>query len=163
MVRWRMKEVITMLPSMIHLSLLLFATGLCIFLWDVHCGVAIPVMIITTIAAGTYFACTILPFLYDYCPYGTVLSWLVKQFKSIPSQLIRGDIPHDEVTARAIHWLIINCKTPQSVDVAYQMLAATDENLPADLLDTCDTWAVIKRQLEATHTLKQCEQSRTTV
>ncbi|CAE6462571.1 unnamed protein product [Rhizoctonia solani] len=77
-----MKEVLTVLPSLIHLSLLLFAVGLCVFLWEVHYGVAIPVVIVTALAAGTYFACTILPFIDSYCPYGTVLSRLYKQFSS---------------------------------------------------------------------------------
>ncbi|CAE6462434.1 unnamed protein product [Rhizoctonia solani] len=161
LVRWRMKEVIVMLPSLIHLSLLLFAIGLCVFLWDVHYGVAFPVVIVTTLAAGGYLACTILPFLYKFCPYGTVLSRLIKQFMNIPSQPNRADISHDEVTAKAIHWMIVNCETPRSVDIAYQSLAAADENLPADHLETCGTWAVVKRRLEA-DTLEQSEQSCTT-
>ncbi|CAE7191751.1 unnamed protein product, partial [Rhizoctonia solani] len=57
LVKWRMKELIVMLPSLIHLSLLLFAIGLCVFLWDVHYGVAIPVVFVTTFAAAAYFAC----------------------------------------------------------------------------------------------------------
>ncbi|CAE7080554.1 unnamed protein product [Rhizoctonia solani] len=79
LVKWRMKGLLMLLPSLIHMSLLLFAIGLCVFLWDVHYGVAIPVVAVTTFAAGTYCACTVAPFLYDYCPYGTVLSRFVKQ------------------------------------------------------------------------------------
>ncbi|CAE6423775.1 unnamed protein product, partial [Rhizoctonia solani] len=51
LVNWKMKEIILVLPSLIHLSLLLFAVGLCVFLWDVHYGVAIPVVIVTFMAA----------------------------------------------------------------------------------------------------------------
>ncbi|CAE6398558.1 unnamed protein product [Rhizoctonia solani] len=66
LVNWKMKEVLMVLPSLIHLSLLLFAIGLCVFLWDVHFGVAIPVVFVTTIAAGVYLGCTILPFIDNY-------------------------------------------------------------------------------------------------
>ncbi|CUA75344.1 hypothetical protein RSOLAG22IIIB_05848 [Rhizoctonia solani] len=41
--RWKMQELITVLPSLIHLSLLLFAIGLCIYVWDLNMTAAIPV------------------------------------------------------------------------------------------------------------------------
>lgn len=105
LVGWRMKEVILMLPSLIHVSLLFFAIGLCVFLWDVHFGVAIPVVIVTTISASAYFACTVLPFRYDFCPYGTVISRMFKQFTSIRSRPISNNATQDDVTARALHWI----------------------------------------------------------
>ncbi|KAH7332939.1 hypothetical protein B0J17DRAFT_721742 [Rhizoctonia solani] len=48
-VLWKMEEVLLILPSLIHVSLLLFAIGLSILLWNVHIGVAIPVVFVTTV------------------------------------------------------------------------------------------------------------------
>ncbi|KEP45388.1 putative transmembrane protein [Rhizoctonia solani 123E] len=145
---WRMKGVLTVLPSLIHLSLLLFAIGLCVFLWDVHYGVAIPVVLVTTIAAGAYFACTILPLIDRYCPYGTVLSRLYKQFSSEYSQSVRDGGKQDETTSRALHWMIVNCETPRSVDVALQSLAGAEHGLPHEILERCDTWSLIRQRME---------------
>ncbi|KAH7325494.1 hypothetical protein B0J17DRAFT_722962 [Rhizoctonia solani] len=125
-VGWKMNEVLVVLPSLIHLSLLLFAVGLCVFLWDVHYGVAIPVVTVTALAAGAYFACTILPYIDEYCPYGTVLSRLYKQFSNRHVQSTRDTVTQDETTSRALHWMIVNCETPRSVDVALQSLAGSD-------------------------------------
>ncbi|CAE6412292.1 unnamed protein product [Rhizoctonia solani] len=160
LVKWRMRELIMMLPSLIHLSLLLFAIGLCIFLWDVHYGVAIPVIIITLIAAGAYLACTIVPFLYDYCPYATVLSRLFKQLITIGSQLGRDNVIQDEITANALNWMIVNCETPRSVDIALQSLAAADENLPTRVLEQRHAWVTVKQRLECGEVDKQFERNQ---
>ncbi|CUA75552.1 hypothetical protein RSOLAG22IIIB_05950 [Rhizoctonia solani] len=146
---WRMKEVLTVLPSLIHLSLLLFAIGLCVFLWNVHYGVAIPVVIVTTLAAGAYFACTVLPFIDNYCPYGTVLSRLYKQFSGEYTQSVRDTGIQDEITSRALHWMIVNCETPRSVDVALQSLAGAEKGLPPTMLEKCDAWTLIRQRAES--------------
>ncbi|CAE6423398.1 unnamed protein product [Rhizoctonia solani] len=156
LVRWQMKEVIMILPSLIHSSLLLFAIGLCVFLWDVHFGVAIPVVAVTTLAASAYLSCTIVPLRYDFCPYGTVLSRFIKQFTSIRSRPSQESPPHDEVTTSALRWMIENCETPRSVDTALQSLAAADGNLPSESLDQLNVWMTIKRRFEA---MKAAEQS----
>ncbi|CAE6455647.1 unnamed protein product [Rhizoctonia solani] len=159
LVKWRMKEVIVMLPSLIHVSLLLFAIGLCVFLWDVHYGVAIPVVVITTISAGAYFACTIVPLLYDFCPYGTVLSRVIKQFTSSVSRFTQDDPVQDDVIGNALHWMVTNCETPRSVDIALQSLAAADEEVSPTKLEEVNAWAMIKQRFES-GALEQSEQSR---
>ncbi|CAE6478818.1 unnamed protein product [Rhizoctonia solani] len=158
LVKWRMRELIMMLPSLIHLSLLLFAIGLCVFLWEIHYGVAIPVVIVTAFAASAYFACTLVPFLYAYCPYGTVLSRLAKQFMSNNAQPGRSNVIQDQVTANALNWMIVNCETPRSVDIALQSLAAADEGLPTQDLEKHHAWVMIKQRLEFADGDKQSEQ-----
>ncbi|KEP48012.1 putative transmembrane protein [Rhizoctonia solani 123E] len=159
LVKWRMKEVIVLLPSLIHVSLLLFAIGLCVFLWDVHYGVAIPVVIVTTTAAGAYFACTVVPLLYHFCPYGTVLSRAIKQFTSSHSRLTQDEV-QDDVIGNALHWMIANCETPRSVDVALQSLAAADEKVSATKLEEVNAWSIIKQRVESSGVSEQSEQSR---
>ncbi|CAE7139806.1 unnamed protein product, partial [Rhizoctonia solani] len=146
--KWRMKELIMMLPSLIHLSLLLFAIGLCVFLWDVHYGVAIPVVFVTAFAASAYFVCTFVPFFYDYCPYGTVLSRLAKQFMVVRLHPSSANVIQDEVTGNALNWMIANCETPRSIDIALQSLAAADEKFPIQVLEKHHAWVMIKQRLE---------------
>ncbi|CUA67280.1 hypothetical protein RSOLAG22IIIB_13359 [Rhizoctonia solani] len=121
----------------------------CVFLWDIHYGVAIPVVVVTTLAAGVYFACTILPFIDDYCPYGTVLSRLYKQFFTDYNQSVRDNETQDETTGRALHWMIVNCETPRSVDVALQSLAGAEEGLPSTMLERYDAWTLIRQRAES--------------
>ncbi|CAE7072397.1 unnamed protein product [Rhizoctonia solani] len=160
MVKWKMEELITMLPSLIHLSLLLFAIGLCIFLWDVHYGVAIPVVIVTTFATSTYFACTVVPFLYDNCPYGTVLSRITKRFISTSSKTTQENMPQDKVTANALSWMLATCETPRSVDITLQSLAAADEKL---YLETDDARVMedLRQRLKRLDMDRDSEQNRT--
>ncbi|CAE7095091.1 unnamed protein product [Rhizoctonia solani] len=157
LVKWKMEELIMLLPSLIHLSLLLFAIGLCIFLWDVHYGVAIPVVIVTALSTSAYFACTVVPFWNEYCPYGTVLSRFAKQFVTIRSKYIQESIMQDKVTANALHWMIATCETPRSVDIALQSLAAADESLPIENLEKYDAWEMIRHRLKRLATDKQSE------
>ncbi|KAG9121467.1 hypothetical protein FRC07_002571, partial [Ceratobasidium sp. 392] len=67
--KWRMPQVITFLPTLLHLALLLFAIGLTINLWSVHLGAAIPVLVVTLAATGVYAVSTILPLVRKNCPY----------------------------------------------------------------------------------------------
>ncbi|KAG8790836.1 hypothetical protein FRC12_010863, partial [Ceratobasidium sp. 428] len=71
MEKWKMQEVLTYLPGLMHIALLLFAVGLCIYLWDVNVGVAIPVTAVTSVATCIYIAVTVLPWLDQFCPYST--------------------------------------------------------------------------------------------
>ncbi|CAE6411916.1 unnamed protein product [Rhizoctonia solani] len=52
--RWKMQEIITFLPSLIHVSLLLFSIGLCVYLWDLNTTTAIPVICVSGAAIIFY-------------------------------------------------------------------------------------------------------------
>ncbi|GAB1527157.1 hypothetical protein RhiTH_010332 [Rhizoctonia solani] len=157
LIGWKMEEVLMVLPSLIHLSLLLFAIGLCVFLWDVHFGVAVPVLFVTFIGVAAYISCTILPFIDKYCPYGTVISMLVKQLTDSQSQQNRFDWLQDVLTAKAIHWMIEHCETPRSVDIALQSIAGATKDLPWDLLARSGIWSMIKQRLDTKDLSKKVE------
>ncbi|KAF8598464.1 hypothetical protein BDV93DRAFT_609819 [Ceratobasidium sp. AG-I] len=149
-----MQELLVFLPSLIHVALLLFAIGLSIYLWNIHFGVALPVLCITAIALSFYTLSTLLPLLYNFCPYTTTLSRLIGQlsrafFPEINSTRSEENPKQDEVTSRALHWLIVNCEVPSSVDVALQALAGATETLPKELLEKCDAAMLICRRLTA--------------
>ncbi|KAG9093411.1 hypothetical protein FS749_014418 [Ceratobasidium sp. UAMH 11750] len=69
--RWKMMNVLTYLPGVMHIALLLFSAGLCLHLWDLNTPVAIPVIVVTGSAALVYICATVLPSLDPFCPYST--------------------------------------------------------------------------------------------
>ncbi|KAG9126251.1 hypothetical protein FRC07_004237 [Ceratobasidium sp. 392] len=81
---WRMPQVITFLPTLLHLALLLFAIGLTINLWSVHLGAAIPVLAVTLAATGVYAVSTALPLIRNNCPYSTPLTPLLRVLMEHP-------------------------------------------------------------------------------
>ncbi|KAH7329767.1 hypothetical protein B0J17DRAFT_534024, partial [Rhizoctonia solani] len=52
--KWKMQELLIVLPSLIHLSLLLFTVGLCVYVWELNRTVAIPVVCVVALAASFY-------------------------------------------------------------------------------------------------------------
>ncbi|CAE6388332.1 unnamed protein product [Rhizoctonia solani] len=175
--RWKMPEILAILPVFMHLSLFLFFVGLIIYLWDTHVGVAIPVLV-TTAFTGTFYATTtMLPITYELCPYGTPLSQFIKScpnaldvFKHMapiiisrvldslkdPKTTLRWFLtpPHprhhekpkqedpdsddimDNLTSRALGWLMTNSQDTCSIDLALQSIAGADRRLPTrPLLD----------------------------
>ncbi|KAG9123396.1 hypothetical protein FRC07_014991, partial [Ceratobasidium sp. 392] len=81
---WRMPQVITFLPTLLHLALLLFAIGLTIKLWSIHLGAAIPVLVVTLAATGVYAVSTALPLIRNNCPYSTPLTPLLRVLMKHP-------------------------------------------------------------------------------
>ncbi|CUA74777.1 hypothetical protein RSOLAG22IIIB_11466 [Rhizoctonia solani] len=75
---WKMQELIMVLPSLIHLSLLLFAVGLCIYVWELNNSVAWPVICVTGASAGFYLWSSIQASIIEYFPYTTVISRFVR-------------------------------------------------------------------------------------
>ncbi|CAE7153854.1 unnamed protein product, partial [Rhizoctonia solani] len=76
--QWKMEELILMLPSLIHLSLALFATGLCIYLWDLNSMVAVPVICVCGTAFAFYALSSITAAFIDHFPYTTMVTWVLR-------------------------------------------------------------------------------------
>ncbi|KAG9086039.1 hypothetical protein FS749_003944 [Ceratobasidium sp. UAMH 11750] len=153
---WKVPEVITFLPSLLHLALLLFAAGLTVYLWNIHLGAAIPVLVITIASVVAYGVSTMLPLLYEHCPYSTPLSKLVdilpkptflrhfikwiQRARQSEEPVSRpesdGDLM-DDLTSRALSWLIVNYEDTKSADIALQAIAGASAKLPVQpLLDS---------------------------
>ena len=135
-------------------SAVLFAIGLSIYLWNIHFGVALPVAVITAISLGLYTVSTVLPLIYGFCPYSTTISRLLGRtyhtlFPGTVTGREEGNPKQDDVTSRALHWLIVNCEVPSSVDMALQAIAGATESLPKQLLKECDAAMLICRRLTA--------------
>ncbi|CAE6510329.1 unnamed protein product [Rhizoctonia solani] len=85
--RWKMQELIVILPSLIYLSLLLFAIGLCFYVWDLHQTTAIPVICVARAAFAFYVWSSITASTVEFFPYTTVVSRiLLSEFASLQHQ-----------------------------------------------------------------------------
>ncbi|KAF8601345.1 hypothetical protein BDV93DRAFT_558433 [Ceratobasidium sp. AG-I] len=158
-----------------HLALFLFAGGLCVYLWDIHIGVAVPVVLLTSITVLIYIAVLVLPLIYDYCPYATALSKLIKPYPGTwsrqrdrqPDNNVSSDkVPMDATTSRTLAWMISNSEVPKSVDHAVQAIAGTSFEMPNEALWECNvSWKVhlyLRGQIEdicfvTTEVLKRLE------
>ncbi|GAB1524374.1 hypothetical protein RhiTH_007528 [Rhizoctonia solani] len=69
--QWRMREILNVLPLMMHAALLLFAIGLSLYLWDINPRVALPVVVVTAAVGVFYFVTLLLPLFFRYCPFTT--------------------------------------------------------------------------------------------
>ncbi|KAG8724840.1 hypothetical protein FRC09_013280 [Ceratobasidium sp. 395] len=221
--KWRMRQVIMFLPVVLHLALLLFAIGLTIYLWCLHLGAAVPVLVVTLVATGVYAVSTALPLAHKNCPYSTpltqLLPLLVKHSRELPftlklstSELIRIletytsrilaclsfyyrqvmacmrlqpqlsysealdleapevenflvsehensriDEDHlvDNLTSRAIAWLLENYEDTKSADIALQALAGASARLPMQPLVKCDAKTLLLQRLDACYATRQ--------
>ncbi|CAE6461354.1 unnamed protein product [Rhizoctonia solani] len=128
---------------------------LTIYLWDIHIGVAIPVLAITALTFIFYAMTTILPLGNAYCPYNTPLShyidfvlrkslsrfrhcgftqrFLARQYDSDAAADLTGSLS-DQVTSRALGWLISHSQDERAVDVALQAIAGADPHMPVQPL-----------------------------
>ncbi|KAG9084098.1 hypothetical protein FS749_005503, partial [Ceratobasidium sp. UAMH 11750] len=76
---WKMREVLMYLPGVMHLALLLFATGLSVYLWNIDINMAAPVISVTGLTTLLYLIMTILPVIDPFCPYSTPLTVILEQ------------------------------------------------------------------------------------
>ncbi|TDL27703.1 hypothetical protein BD410DRAFT_325099 [Rickenella mellea] len=83
---FRVKAVVDVIPTLLHLSLFLFFTGLVVFLLPIDLRVALPMIIVLIIGVILYTTITFLPMVYKNCPYRTPLTptlWNIMQGLSL--------------------------------------------------------------------------------
>ncbi|KAF8750141.1 hypothetical protein RHS01_09525 [Rhizoctonia solani] len=99
--QWRMREILIILPLMLHAALLLFAVGLSLYLWDINPQVALPV-ILTTAAVGVfYFVTLLLPLFFRYCPFATGLTNLLLPYWCTVA------LPALRLVSWPLEWLVV--------------------------------------------------------
>lgn len=131
--RWRALHIIHLLPSLLHLALLLFSLGLVVYLWTLDKGIASVIMAITSATLIFYISTSILGAIYEFCPFVTQISIYFRNLVSTPTsnrrlyQIDLGDSAlHAKTTERelrALKWLAENARDPSIGDCAYQALA----------------------------------------
>ncbi|QRW14346.1 hypothetical protein RhiLY_13345 [Ceratobasidium sp. AG-Ba] len=78
---WGMQSVFVYLPVLMHVALLLFFIGLALYLWGISISVASPIVALAVVSVLVYIIATVLPVVYDNCPFSTPLS---KPIQGIP-------------------------------------------------------------------------------
>lgn len=133
--KWRALHIVTLLPSILHLALLLFSIGLVLYLVILDKIVAI---VVGVIAGGTllfYMVTAVLGAIYEFCPFVTQISKYIKQILMFCSgdwmvakaHSSKQDNHFSENTTtndlQALTWLAEHARDPAARDCSYQALA----------------------------------------
>ncbi|KAG8737887.1 hypothetical protein FRC10_007558 [Ceratobasidium sp. 414] len=129
-------HIIGLLPSMLHLSLLLFSLGFAVYLWTLDAAIAVMGVVVSGVTVAFYVVTAVLGAVYhQYCPFTTQIS----KYLRIALQIVWfGDrasagqpssksddqtegTPH--IDLQALSWLIDNARDPAVSDCACQALA----------------------------------------
>ncbi|CAE6470173.1 unnamed protein product [Rhizoctonia solani] len=151
--KWKMEQMIMILPSFIHLSFLSFAIGLCIYLGDLNVGIAAPAAIVTLLSMFIYVASTVLPLVQlseTICPYSTSISRFVQRSRGDMKGAAQDSEKTNHIAVEALAWLIKTSEDPKSTDIALQAVAGADPNNAAkdrELLKESGADTMISRRL----------------
>ncbi|KAG8790254.1 hypothetical protein FRC12_012370 [Ceratobasidium sp. 428] len=143
---WWALHIIALLPTLLHLALLLFALGLIVYLWTLEIVVAAVTGAVVALTLLFYFGTTTLGAIFPFCPFVTEISMYVRRFGgarlgswlrvSGQSRLVnssgqdfRGSTTLEDM--RAVSWLAENARDPVAVDCAYQALSGI--HIPEDV------------------------------
>ncbi|KAG9099253.1 hypothetical protein FS749_001717 [Ceratobasidium sp. UAMH 11750] len=140
---WRAWLIIDLLPSMLHLSFLLFSLGLAIHLWTLDSGIAIAEVVVAGLTFLFYVGTTVLGAVCDSCPFVTQISKslrvaLAPFFQTNkPSINAHGPSKREETETEAFYnnlqalsWLVENARDPNVSDCACQALAGLRLSAP---------------------------------
>ncbi|KAJ3832308.1 hypothetical protein F5878DRAFT_729394 [Lentinula raphanica] len=82
--KWKVPEIIGIFPILLHFSVMLFLTGLIIFLFPLNTQIAYVILGLTITTVLLYIAVTIVPFCIIQCPYRTTFSEFLYYIYHIP-------------------------------------------------------------------------------
>ncbi|KAG8765363.1 hypothetical protein FRC12_007524 [Ceratobasidium sp. 428] len=143
LVQCRALHVVDFLPTMLHISLLLFFLGLAIYLWMLDWAIAIAIVILSGTTVVFYIVTGLLGALNESCPYATQISKYLRVVLVSFSQTSKSSEHHTinkpagkETTdeqLRALLWLIDNTRDPAVGDCACQALAGIQINLKTNI------------------------------
>jgi hypothetical protein len=129
--QWKALHIIDLLPTMLHLSLLLFSLGLAVYLWTLDPDIAIAEVLITGATLLFYLGTALLGAGYESCPFVTQISKYIQRIlKSLfiysvtlpcAPETESKDTKDDEL--RALVWLAKHARDPTIGGCAYQALA----------------------------------------
>ncbi|KAG8688013.1 hypothetical protein FRC11_006212 [Ceratobasidium sp. 423] len=136
LITWKALPIISFLPTLLHLSLLLFSLGLVVYLWNLDTGIAVVVPVIIGLTLGFYTVTLFLGALLEPCPFVTQLSKYIRTgfkayFKNwapwpikVLEEMIVSHSSIKQTESQALAWLIKNSHDPAVVDCAFQAVAS---------------------------------------
>ncbi len=104
LMEWRVSTLISLLPLMLHLSLLLFVVGLVLSLLPEQQGIAVVIGSISLATLMAYLVTNLLPLIFPECPYKTPLSsvvyaiimWMHRQYSTVKRAVSPVSLPTSE-------------------------------------------------------------------
>ncbi|CAE6460047.1 unnamed protein product [Rhizoctonia solani] len=121
--RWMLPAVISILPMLMHASLLIFLVGLIIWLWMLDLIIALAFTIMFVAIILYYFGTTGLAIMYPNCPYQTPVATYLRPLFYEFGWVRESVVSAAEMTARALAWVVTSADDNQTRDTA--VLAAT--------------------------------------
>ncbi|KAG8705234.1 hypothetical protein FRC09_003082 [Ceratobasidium sp. 395] len=121
--RWMLPAMISLLPMLMHAALLVFFTGLIIFLWMLDLIIALTLTILFVGILIYYFGTTVVAVMYPNCPYQTPVATYLRPLFNEFGWVRGGVVSAAEMTARALAWLVTSADDNLTRDTA--VLAAT--------------------------------------
>ncbi|KEP46387.1 putative transmembrane protein [Rhizoctonia solani 123E] len=151
---WKTEDIALALPVLMHTALGLFLLGLVVFLYELNRIILVLVLIVVASTFVVYLGTTLMPLFVAFCPYDTPLSsrryltWFLSGLSYvinfcnyiIRNKTTRFTLPlgcqqkewsvsletrPDELTARALEWLIGHSKNKNTVDIAIRAISST--------------------------------------
>ncbi|CAE6495246.1 unnamed protein product [Rhizoctonia solani] len=149
--RWKTEDIALALPVLMHTSLGLFLLGLVIFLYELNRTIVALVLIVVVSTFTIYLGTTLMPLFIAFCPYDTPLSsrrfWALcraivcrlfsSDYGDGPNQLsaslkcqqeersVSENTMPDQLTVRALEWLIGHSKEKETIDIAIRAISST--------------------------------------
>ncbi|KAG8791545.1 hypothetical protein FRC12_008874 [Ceratobasidium sp. 428] len=121
--RWMLPAMISLLPMLMPATLLVFFTGLIIFLWMLDLIIALT---LTIRFVGIFIYCfgtTVVAVMYPNCPYQTPVATYLRSVFNECGWVRESMVSAAEMTARALAWLVTSADDNLTRDTA--VLAAT--------------------------------------
>ncbi|EUC58672.1 transmembrane protein, putative [Rhizoctonia solani AG-3 Rhs1AP] len=127
---WRLRQLMLVLPSIMHIALTLPVAVICI-------GIIL-----------FYLLATVFHLISDRCPYSTAASRIIESCFRAPKFTEDDYCEQDKITSQSIAWLIKTSRNHASVDTALQAIAGADNSLPRQPLLQCGAISLITTRLK---------------
>jgi hypothetical protein len=113
LVTWRLAAILTLLPTLLQLSVILFLSGLLVFLWHLNRTVADAMLVLSSIVFFVIAIVTVLPTISRLCPFRSpvseilaINSWFVVDFAEYSSIFVATFIQSGRLfSPRSWHWV----------------------------------------------------------
>ncbi|KEP47895.1 putative transmembrane protein [Rhizoctonia solani 123E] len=125
---WGALHIIALLPTLLHVSLLLFSVGLVLYLWALDVAVAAVLSAVIGVTVAFYLVTGILGAVYEFCPFVTEVSEYTRKAVAALFRPPMKDTTNEALGAsikdlQAMAWLSKHSVDPIVVDYAYQAMA----------------------------------------
>ncbi|CAE6472008.1 unnamed protein product [Rhizoctonia solani] len=125
---WGVLHIVALLPTLLHVSLLLFSIGLVLYLWALDVAVASVLSVVIGVTLTFYLVTGILGAVYEFCPFVTEVSEYTKRALTALFKPSTKDTNNETLGAsirdlNALAWLSERSTDPIVVDYAYQAMA----------------------------------------